>query len=88
MIPDDLIPLAEAARLLPSRKPGKRLNTSTLYRWLSSGRIQGYRIGSVWFVRRADVLALAVLSEVRPEVASQAERRRAIEEARKVFRGG
>jgi hypothetical protein len=34
---DQLIPLAQAIRLIPSSRPGKRLHIKTLYRWISPG---------------------------------------------------
>ena len=58
-LPDDLIILSEAAKLLPSRKPGRGMHQSTLYRWAASGRLRRWRVGRYWYVRRADVLALA-----------------------------
>jgi hypothetical protein len=57
--PDDLIGLSEACRLIPSRKPGRRLHVATLYRWVLSGRVRGWRIGRGLFVSRADMLRLA-----------------------------
>ena len=85
-IPDDLIPLAEAAALLPSRKPGRRLNTTTLYRWVERGRVRGWKIGCVWFVSKAEILAVPTLNQPRPEVQTAAERRRRVEEAKARFK--
>lgn len=62
-LPQDLLPLCEAARLLPGIRPGKRLNVATLWRWCRTGKIPAWRIGRSWFVSRADVLAMP-----RPEV--------------------
>lgn len=87
-IPDDLISVCEAARLLPSRKPGRRMHYGTLYRWIREGRLQGWRVGSHWFVSRREVVALPVPSEVRPEVATRARREREIAEAQRYLRDG
>lgn len=56
--PDDLLPLTEAARLLPSSRRGKRLHASTLYRWVREGRLRAWRIGRYWFVSAREVRAL------------------------------
>ena len=42
-----LRPLAEYARRLPSRKPGKRLNRATLWRWALRGARAGRRLRTV-----------------------------------------
>jgi excisionase family DNA binding protein len=56
-LPDDLLTVKEAAKLLkPAR--GRRVHVSSVLRWVLQGRLQGYRRGHYWFVRRADVLAL------------------------------
>lgn len=60
-VPDDLIPTAEAARLLPSKRPGRHVHISTVLRWVFKGRLRGWRIGAAWFVSRAELLA-----QVRP----------------------
>lgn len=52
----DWIPVAEAVRLLPSCRPGKRLALSTLYRWIFKGRIQGRKCGPYYFVRRSQII--------------------------------
>jgi hypothetical protein len=57
--PDDLIGLAEACRLLPSRTPGRRVHLKTLYRWVRTQKLSGWKIGEYWFVSRAEVLGLA-----------------------------
>jgi hypothetical protein len=51
------IPLAEAARLIPPARGGKRTHLSTLLRWILTGctgpggetvRLEGQRLGSRW----------------------------------------
>ncbi len=54
---DDLIPLREVSRLLPSSRPGKKLHYSTICRWVKSGRIRAWRVGGCLFCSRAEVLA-------------------------------
>lgn len=55
-LPDDPITLAAAAALLPSRKSGGRIHPSTVLRWVASGKVDGWKVGGVWFVSRAEVL--------------------------------
>src|SRR4051812_15530748 len=54
----DWVPLAEAARLLPSCRPGKRVHIATLYRGIARGELECWRIGRWRYVRRGEVLAL------------------------------
>jgi hypothetical protein len=54
----DLICLAEACKLIPSHRPGKRLHIAILRRWIATGRVPGFRRGRWWFVRRADIADL------------------------------
>ncbi len=56
--PDDLIGLAEAARLLPSIKPGRRVHLQSIYRWLERGRLKCWKRGRHKFVSRAEILAM------------------------------
>lgn len=52
-IPDDLITVKEAARLVHNT------HTATIRRWVLNGKLQGYTLaGTRWLVSRADVLAL------------------------------
>lgn len=55
------IPLAEAAKLIPPARQGKRTHLSTLLRWILRGsrnpageivRLQGIRIGGRWMTSR------------------------------------
>ncbi len=57
--PDDLVGLAEAARILPCAIPGRKIHTATLCRWIFSGRLRGWKICGRLFVSRADLRALA-----------------------------
>jgi hypothetical protein len=57
-LPVDLIPIRAATGLLPSRRPGKRLALSTLYRWLAQGRLRSWKLVGGRFVSRREVLGL------------------------------
>ena len=57
-VPDDLIPIAQAAKLVPSPRPGRGTNLSTVYRWCNAGRLRHWRQGRWRFVSRAEVLGL------------------------------
>jgi hypothetical protein len=58
VLPDDLLPLTQAAKLLPGDRPGRGVHVSTLYRWVYSGRLRAWlRCGRV-LVSRAEVLGL------------------------------
>ncbi len=61
-IPADLITLKEAARL------ARNCHKNTILRWVLSGRLPAWRIGSgrMYYVSRADVLALFQPVEVDP----------------------
>ena len=85
-VPTDLISLAEACKLIPSRKAGRRLHIKTLYRWALNGRVRAWKIQGSWFVSKADMLALGVPNEPLPDVQSSAERRRSYEEAMESLR--
>ncbi len=85
-VPEDLIGLAEACRLIPSRKPGRHLSIASLFRWIQRGKIRGWRIGGSWFVSRAAVRALFVPSEPLPEIVTQEAFDRRQEEARAFLR--
>lgn len=41
------MPLTEAARMIPSRKKGKRVDVNTLWRWCKRGVAGGLRLRSV-----------------------------------------
>jgi excisionase family DNA binding protein len=61
MVPNDLIDAKAGARLVG-------VHVSTIYRWVLTGRLRGYRVGSRYRVSRAAVLGMVV--EVRaPAVA-------------------
>ncbi len=55
--PSDLIPLSEAAKLLPAYR-GARCHASTVYRMGRAGKLRMFR-ASCWRVSREEVLALA-----------------------------
>lgn len=46
ILPDDLITLAQAAKLLPAKR-GKRVHTSTLRRWGLSGRLTLFQCNGI-----------------------------------------
>lgn len=57
-LPEDLVPVAEAVRLLPSSKPGKKIALSTVYRWIGKGQLQGWKRGRWTFVSRSEFKGL------------------------------
>lgn len=83
--PDDLITVTEAAKLLPSRRPGGRLHATTFYRWIRGGKLEGWRVGGVWFVSRRAVLDIPVLAATTPALRSRRERQEQIDAARRSF---
>ncbi|HMF11675.1 MAG TPA: DUF1580 domain-containing protein [Gemmataceae bacterium] len=56
-ISKDLITLDEAARLLPAGRRGRRVNFSTLFRWVATGlrgiRLEAVRIGGRFYTTQA-----------------------------------
>lgn len=72
-IPDDLIGLAEACRLLPGKRPGKHMSLSALWRWTETGRLRCWRVGRLRFVRRQDVLAQAQRGGLPPVLREEAQ---------------
>ena len=64
-IPSDLISMADAIDLIPGRRKGKKICASTVYRWVSCGKLRAWRVaGGHLCVSRADVLALIQPAEV------------------------
>jgi excisionase family DNA binding protein len=57
-LPDDLLPIKDAARLVPGLRPGRCIHYSALYRRVLSGQLRAWRIGRRLLVSRADVRAL------------------------------
>jgi excisionase family DNA binding protein len=55
---EDVIPISQAAKLLPSHVPGRKIHIRTIYRWISEGKLTAVRRGRYYFVTRASVLAL------------------------------
>ncbi len=88
-LPSDLIPLREAARSLPSTRPGKRVSYSTLWRWSAKGladgrRLQILKVGGGLYVSRAALAAFAQprgVDPAAPPIRTPAQRRRGHEEA-------
>lgn len=60
---NDLISIAEAAKLLPGRLGGT-IHASTVWRWIRTGRLASWRVGRSRYVSRADVLAAVEPVEV------------------------
>lgn len=56
--PGDLIGLADAARLVPSSRAGKRTHVSTIWRWVQGGRLRGWKLGRLTFVSKGELLGL------------------------------
>lgn len=85
-VPDDLIPLSEAAALHPRSRPGKNVHAVTIYRKIRRGKLRGWRDDGGtgrWLVSRAEVLALVRLVETTPELEGRADRRRKVRSAQK-----
>jgi Helix-turn-helix domain len=59
-VPSALVSAKEAARLLPSHVPGKRISLKTIYNWIFSGRLPAVKRGKFWFVNPDDLFALNV----------------------------
>lgn len=86
-IPTDLIGLCEAAAMLPSRKPGKRLNASVLYRWIRQSKLLAWRIGGHWYVSKKDIENLPKLcDEAPPRLVTAKKREKEIAEADRILR--
>jgi hypothetical protein len=87
------IPLAEAARLVPAARNGKRCHESTLFRWITKGirgvKLEALRLGGRWVTSRealqrfAERLTPDLEATPRPVPRSPARRRRASERAAK-----
>lgn len=73
----EYVSLVEAAKLVPSPKPGKRTHVNTVRRWCRSGRVRSYRRGRWLFVKVEDLLAAATPQEVTPQPAEGKPRSRA-----------
>jgi hypothetical protein len=61
LIAETPLPLAEAAKLIPPARSGKRTHLSTVLRWILRGvrlpdghvvRLEGIRLGGRWFTSR------------------------------------
>jgi predicted site-specific integrase-resolvase len=50
-----LVPLLEAAKLIPSHRPGKKIHVNVLRRWCRSGRLPSVRRGQFYFVDTEDL---------------------------------
>lgn len=58
-VPDDLLCLKDAAKLVPSPHGGGRgVHQNTLKRWIFSGRLRHWKIGPYLLVRKADLMDL------------------------------
>jgi hypothetical protein len=79
-MPEDVIPLADAARLLT-------VAPCTLWRRLRDGRLRGWRLaGGRWKVSRGEALSLVTMNAPRPEVVARADRARELEEVDRILR--
>ena len=57
-LPSTLLCLREAAKLLPSTRPGRCINIQTLARWCQTGKIRAVKRNGFWFVRPEDLDAI------------------------------
>lgn len=54
---DELISLAQAAKLLPHPMPGRKVSIRSLLRRIWAGKLRAWKLGRNWFVSRFDVLS-------------------------------
>jgi hypothetical protein len=85
---ESLISLADAARLLPARRAGKRPHVSCLYRWTVSGCrgviLESIQVGATRCTSREALSRFCealTYADDRPPVRSPGKRRRAAERA-------
>jgi hypothetical protein len=88
---ENVISLAEAARLLPARRAGKRAHVSCIYRWTVAGcrgiKLESIQVGGTRCTSRAalqafcNALTTAAQGEIPAPPPRAKERRRAIEAA-------
>jgi len=91
-----LISLADAARLIPPARSGRRTHISTIVRWITTGaaapdsqrvRLEAVRLGDRWFTSRealqrfADRLTPQIHNPSPPTSSTPTSRRRASERA-------
>ena len=74
--PADLIGLAEAAKLLPCIRPGRKTNVATIWRKVDRGELRAWRMGRWLLVSRADVIGLIREFVPRTRESSAAKRHR------------
>ena len=80
----DWITITMACRIFPSRHPGKRLNKSTVWRWILDGRIEHTRNELGWvFVRESQIRSLVTPASVRKEEQKEHDKARRQWEAHK-----
>ena len=65
-LPDDLCTAAEAAALVPGRRPGKRKHVGTIYRWIARGKLRAWKCGPQTLVSAAEVLGLVTPVQTGP----------------------
>jgi hypothetical protein len=58
ILPDDLLPLCRAARLVPSRRPGKSVHVNTIRRLVKRGQLRAWRFAGTRYVSQAEVMGL------------------------------
>ena len=85
-LPDDLIGLAEAAAILPSRKRGRKIHTTTVWRWIRTGKIEGWKVAGEWRVSARQVRGLARLVRTTPELLTRRQREGEIAAAQEELR--
>ena len=81
-LPCDLLPLREAAKLLPGTRPGRHLCIDVLRRWTWRGTLASWKIGGRLYVSRSEVLKQArpVVVKDAPAVVRCEGHARAVEE--------
>ena len=54
----ELLTLAEAAKLSPRPRPGRRRSVGMIARWVKKGRLRAWKVAGRLVVARAEVTAL------------------------------
>lgn len=71
LLSETIIPISEVSKLLPSSRPGKKLNAATVFRWAQSGRLETVKVGGARYTSR-EALARFAQPTARPPAATPA----------------
>lgn len=84
--PRKLYSMAEAASLLPSVRPGKRVHLNSLRRWRRDGLLRCERIAHNWFVTGQELLRFMHLDKMEWNGRTPKERQKEIDAAERELR--